>query len=282
LTGLFLVLAASRSIFQELISGVWWLDLPFFWSLSLPAFYGLSLWLLRRNPPHKFGLALIVGSATLWSIICLACFVVWVVRPAGSRTEWIVGLSALGALTVLQVTYGTIAARAHFRLRKARADWRRLAAGFGVVALVMVALILGAVKSVVDEGRHWMAVSAFRSAFRSLRTINEAEETYAGTYRGYSPDLGALGPPPPGTQPTATAAGLIDEVLANGVKQGYRFIYKPAHPNAKGHITSYTICARPIEWGTTGQYSYFTDEAGIIRQTAENRCATARDPLIGK
>lgn len=118
------------------------------------------------------------------------------------------------------------------------------------------------------------------SAVGSLRTINTAEITYASTYRGYSANLAVLGPPPVAKPPTPTAAWLIDDVLAGGVKHGYRFTYKAATPDAKGQITSYTVCAQPIERHEHLRRSFFTDETGVIRQTDEDRCATAQDPPI--
>lgn len=116
----------------------------------------------------------------------------------------------------------------------------------------------------------------------NLRTINTAEITYASTYNaGYSANLASLAPPASGVQPSLTAAGLIDSVLAGGVKNAYRFEYKPG-PAENGRIDSYTVTARPIKYATCGYNSYFTDESGVIRSTGEDRPATAEDlPLAG-
>ncbi len=120
------------------------------------------------------------------------------------------------------------------------------------------------------------------SSVGSLRTINTAEITYASTYSaGYSATLASLAPPAAGAQPSATAAGLIDSVLAGGVKSGYRFEYKPG-PVEKGRVDSYTVTARPVKYETCGYNSYFSDESDVIRSTGEDRPATAQDlPLAG-
>ena len=117
-------------------------------------------------------------------------------------------------------------------------------------------------------------------AVAALRTLNTAEVAYAATYhRGYSPTLAALGPAE-GAPSSTSAADLIDSSLAGGVKSGYRFTYTPGQPDRDGHIQTYTITARPLEFGRTGQTNYFTDQTGTIRQTPEDRFATAKDPAI--
>jgi hypothetical protein len=121
------------------------------------------------------------------------------------------------------------------------------------------------------------------SAIGSLRTIDVAEITYASTYDGgYSPDLASLGPGSGGS-PSASAAGLIDSVLATGRKSGYIFTYTPGQRDPKGRIASYTVTACPITYDRDrrgSRTSFFTDETGVIRQTDENRPPTAQDQPI--
>jgi hypothetical protein len=123
-----------------------------------------------------------------------------------------------------------------------------------------------------------------QSAISSLRTINTAEITYASTYnQGYSPDLASLGPP--SDTPSASGAGLIDEVLARSRKSGYIFKYTPGRRDAQGRIVAYTVVARPIKRDSdepTSGTSFFTDESGSIRYTDEQRVPAAQDPPIGQ
>ena len=123
------------------------------------------------------------------------------------------------------------------------------------------------------------------SAIGSMRTINTAEITYASAYHhGYSADLSVLGPGS-GGPPAASAAGLIDDVLARGRKSSYTFTYAPGRLDTQGHIAAYTVVVRPISSGPDGrnpQPSFFTDETGVIRQTNEDRIPTAQDRPIGE
>lgn len=273
-SGLFFVLALLLSLFPELSSRRWIVDLPFFASLSLPALYGLALWFLRGNPPNKFGLALIIALGTVWSTLCLLGIVAWVL--SATARPWLDWSELLGLVAILAVqgVYGATAARAYFRLGRERADWGRLAIGLVVAALVVSAFVWG-IPHKIRSGPHYLPQA---SAVGSLRTINTAEITYASTYGGYSPTLAALGPPSQGEPPTAGAAGLIDEVLAGGVRSGYRFTFKPGPRDAKGQITSYTVCARPIKRSEPLLPSFFTDETGVVRRTDEDRCPTLQDP----
>ena len=122
------------------------------------------------------------------------------------------------------------------------------------------------------------------SALGSLRTINTAAIAYESTYaNGFPPSLGVLGP---GNPETCSAADLIESVLAGGKKTGYLFVYTPGpkvEKPAKGcppGAKSYTVTARPQEFGKTGHRNFFTDETGVIRVTSENRAATVKDPPI--
>ena len=113
-----------------------------------------------------------------------------------------------------------------------------------------------------------------------LRTINTAEVFYAQTYKaGFSPTLAALSVPAKGTQFTASAAWLIDESLGSGRKNGYIFTYSPGKPDAKGHITAYTVRVRPVRW-QKGVQSFFTDQTAIIRGTQDNRAPTVKDAAL--
>jgi len=119
------------------------------------------------------------------------------------------------------------------------------------------------------------------SAVGSLRTINVASITYASTYNeGYPPTLVSLGPPASGLPPSASAAGLIDEVLASGHKSGYVFTYTAGEKDSVGRIDAYTVHADPITAGNTGLNYYFTDQTGVIRQEADG-VANEQSPPIG-
>ena len=119
------------------------------------------------------------------------------------------------------------------------------------------------------RGRKQYAYEA--SAVGSVRTLNTALVTYASTYPeiGFPATLDALG----GDGGSASHAGLIDSVLASGVKAGYKFEYS-------GGGTAYNIVARPVSPDVTDKRAFFTDESGVIRFTQGNRIPTAQDPPL--
>jgi hypothetical protein len=117
-------------------------------------------------------------------------------------------------------------------------------------------------------------VKAYESScIASLRLINTAQVTYWGgnQKKGFARRLEELGP---------KGEGLIDQRLANGQKDDYRFVLTSDSvevENGRGH---YTISARPVRRLVKGQRSFFTDETNLIRFTRGNRKATAADSPI--
>ena len=108
---------------------------------------------------------------------------------------------------------------------------------------------------------------------QNLRTINTAQVTYWGgdQTKGFAHKLSELGP---------TGAGLIEATLASGKKGGYRFRLVPERTTGRQPVRHYIVVASPIRRLTQEQRSFFTDETGVIRFTAENRPATKSDPAI--
>src|SRR5919198_5425508 len=98
--------------------------------------------------------------------------------------------------------------------------------GFSLIELlIVVAIILIIAANAIPNLLKSKIAANQASAVQSLRTINTSEAAYSTTYTtGFSPDLVSLGPPASGNG-TAASAGLIDSVLASGVKGGYSFTY---------------------------------------------------------
>ena len=168
--------------------------------------------------------------------------------------------------------------------------------GFSLIELLIVVAIILIIAAIAIPNLLRSRIAANQaSAVGSLRTLNTAEVTYSTTYNtGYSATLGDLGPPAASSPtPTASFAGLIDEVLSGittpgttvttntSSKSGYTFTYSPAGTDLSGKIDYYNFTAVPISAGTTGTNYYYTDQSGVIRQNSTAVAGSSDSPLAG-
>ncbi len=140
-----------------------------------------------------------------------------------------------------------------------------------LAVLVMVGLSYGA--RVVMEGPR-TGPEAY--AISSVRDVVTSQITYSETIGGgtYADSLDLL-----------YSSNLIDSVLASGTKEGYTVTVSTGAGNA-----SFAVYARPITYDEPtnrnprrrSTRSFFTDETGVIRYTAENRPATVDDTPLGQ
>jgi hypothetical protein len=114
---------------------------------------------------------------------------------------------------------------------------------------------------------------------RTMPTILAGIDLYKQTYKTYPPTLSALGGAPAtcATVATATAACLIDNVLASGEKSGYSYRYKAIDTTQNGRVDAFTLTADPVNGGGPKQRHYFVDQTGVIRIEI-GRPATAASP----
>ena len=154
--------------------------------------------------------------------------------------------------------------------------------GFSLIELLIVVAIILIIAAIAIPNllRSRMAANE-ASAVGSIRTINTAEVTYSSTYPdcGFT-SLAALG----GSGGTTTGAGLIDAVLANGVKSGYSFAATATGggtgcgsgsgtPNSQ-----YTVVGNP-QSQQTGQRYFFSDQSGVIRYNQGSAATVTSAPL---
>jgi len=144
--------------------------------------------------------------------------------------------------------------------------------GFSLIELLIVVAIILIIAAIAIPNllRSRMAANE-ASAVGSLRTLNTAAVTFSTQCAGFPVGnmLTAFGPP----ANACVSADLIDSVLALGTKSGYTFVGTGVDTDADGRGDTYTITARPSNFGTTGTRSFFTNESGVIRATTANAAA---------
>jgi prepilin-type N-terminal cleavage/methylation domain-containing protein len=145
--------------------------------------------------------------------------------------------------------------------------------GFSLIELLIVIAIILIILAVamprLSKSRMYAQEMA---ALQAIKAIHQAETIYYSTYGKYGESLAALGPPTSGAGGPA-AADLIQEDLASGEKQGYKFVLT-ATPGG------YIINANPIAYGTSGSRTFYSDQNMTIRQNFGQEPATATSQIF--
>ena len=164
--------------------------------------------------------------------------------------------------------------------------------GFSLIELLIVVAIILIIAAIAIPNLIRAKVAANQSsAADSLRTLDSAATLYSNTYEdGYPASLGVLAPANPGN---CNTAGLIDAVLASGLKSGYQFAWQvgavpvtavPTGCAAAGYSDNFAVTASPIGFPSGTTY-YCVDATGVIRQsftpiaTSTAGCPTSAEPI---
>lgn len=136
--------------------------------------------------------------------------------------------------------------------------------GFSLMELMIVLAVIVIILAMTIPGMKEAKINADEaSAIQSVRAINQAEVQYQAAYGGFADSLAKLGGADPCTKSPDTAC-LLDDSLAGGVKQGYRF--KAIGENkADGENTSYAVGAAPEVFDRTGRRRFCSSDKNVIR-----------------
>jgi type IV pilus assembly protein PilA len=135
--------------------------------------------------------------------------------------------------------------------------------GFSLIELLLVVAVILIVSAIAVPSFMRSRMRANEAnAVASIRVIHTAAVTYSVTYSdlGYPVLLTNLGGASPCTA-TPTAACLIDDVMAQGVKDGYSFVWTG---DGVTPSVGFTLTGTPRVVGTSGQRMFCTDQTGSI------------------
>jgi hypothetical protein len=118
------------------------------------------------------------------------------------------------------------------------------------------------------------------AAMAALRRLADAVRRYREAFGVLPEQLEQLGPAPKeGVSPER--AQLVDEELASGIKDGYRFRYRIVPAADENSQPGFELAATPVDYGRTGRRSFLLDAEGRMRGgDKQGAVATSADPLI--
>ena len=145
--------------------------------------------------------------------------------------------------------------------------------GFSLIELlIVIAIILIILAVAMPRLQKSRMYAQEMAALQAIKTIHTAQTQYYSTFGKYAETLAALGPPTSGAAGPA-ASDLIQEDLASGEKQGYKFVMT-AIPGG------YIVNANPMAFGSSGSRTFYSDQSMSIRQNFGQEPATATSPLF--
>lgn len=152
--------------------------------------------------------------------------------------------------------------------------------GFSLIELLIVVTIILIIAAIAIPNLMRNKIQANETAaVGALRALTESALLYSNSYGGFPHALSDMGPASGGTPASSASADLIDSVLSSGVKSGYRFAYVAGTTDPSGNVLTYTITATPVAPGSSGQRSFFTDQSGTIRNTANGTADSSSAPI---
>ena len=111
----------------------------------------------------------------------------------------------------------------------------------------------------------------------SLRQIAKACQLYFVTSQQFPDDLRQL------ALPLANPPYLDQGYVGDGtsaIRQGYRFTYAAPNPDQFGKAGTFRLLADPLPGRTNGKRHFYVDQTLVVRETLDERCATALDSRV--
>ncbi len=150
---------------------------------------------------------------------------------------------------------------------------RRLVRGFSLIELlIVIAIILIIITIAVPKYQTIQRFTRETAAIKAVQTIHQVQVQYQSQFGRYATSLAELGPPASGNS-GPSAADLISNDLAGGIKQGYKF-------TVTGTPGGYIVNANPVNYGSDGNRTFFSDQTMVIRQNFGPEPATANSPEL--
>ena len=154
----------------------------------------------------------------------------------------------------------------------------RATRGFSLIELLIVVAIILTISVIAIPSLLRSRIAANEAAaVSSIRTLTTAEHAYAQTYPdiGFTCNVAELGPPTGGGSIGSSAAGIVDAVVASGVKQGYTLSLSNCG-SGTGMKVSFSSAAVPVARGSTGMRAFCSDATGIIWYAHDGTVATCQ------
>ena len=143
--------------------------------------------------------------------------------------------------------------------------------GFSLIELlIVIAIILIIITMALPRLTRARMYTQEVAAMAAIRTIHTAQTLYLSQFNRYATSLAELGPPASGSA-NASAADVIGNDLANGVKQGYVF-------TITGNQGGYIVQAMPQAYNTGGSRPFYSDQTMVVHEHYGPEPATAQDP----
>jgi prepilin-type N-terminal cleavage/methylation domain-containing protein len=151
--------------------------------------------------------------------------------------------------------------------------------GFSLIELLLVVAVILIISAIAVPNflRSRMRANE-ANAVAAIRMIHTSAVTYAMTYPdiGYPAQLTSMG----GVNPcsaSSTAACLIDNVVAQGVKDGYSYVWTS---DGLTPSVAFSLTGTPQVVGSSGQRMFCTDQAGTVYyDPTGSGCTNASQPI---